>query len=67
MLPSAHLAAAAFAVLMFVVKLCHAENVCDARFVSKSEKATAPASTSDVWRTLRCVPADGTKQNERRN
>lgn len=37
--------------VMFVVTVGHAENVSDARAVSQSlERATAPASASDVWR-----------------
>lgn len=52
---------------MFVVTLCHAENVSSASFVFSSEGVTVLASTLDVRCMLVDVFADGTKQTEGRN
>lgn len=54
--------AAAITNLIFIVTVCHAENVINARFVSSSKEATALESTLDVQSTSGGVLADDTKQ-----
>lgn len=61
--PRVHLVAAAAAAMMFVVTLCHTENVKHARFaLCLLEGATTAASILDFRRTLKGVFADVTRQ-----